>query len=260
MKTAIALFSLFIIATGCIKTADQVNREKKLDNISEQVKDSQGLVADMANMLRDMQAQLDKQHGKLEEIEHQSTGVDVKKMNETLNLMKTQNESLAEENKEMKTQMLGLQDEMKAQREFMEKVTKSLGSMKEEPAQKKSEKTDLEKALTFIKENKYKEARELLEPIIDDKELSPGDKNKVLHSMGKVEFYTKNYEQAMVYFSKVFTRYPKSSFAPNALLFIGKSLKAMNKKAEAKEAFEQVKANYASSPDAKAASTEISKL
>ncbi len=126
MKTAIALFAILIMTTGCIKTADQVNREKKLDHISEQVKDSQGLVADMANMLRDMQGQLDKQHGKMEELEHKISGGDLKQMNDTLNLMKTQNETLVEENKQLKTQMNTLQEEMKGQRVFMEKVTKSL--------------------------------------------------------------------------------------------------------------------------------------
>lgn len=260
MKTAIILLTFAFLFTGCIKTADQLNREKKLDSISEQVKDSQGLVADMSNMLRDMQSQLDKQHGKLEELEHKTSGVDSKQLNETLNLIKAQNDTLVQENQQLKSQMATVQDEMKAQREFMEKVTKSLGSIKEAPAQKKNEKNDLEKAQALIKEDKYKEAREILEPIIDDKNLTPGEKNKVLQSLGKVEFYTKNYEQAMVYFSKVFTRYPKSSFAPTALLFIGRSLKAMDKKPEAKEAFEQVSENYPDSADAKLAKAEIKKI
>lgn len=261
MKTAMALISIMFLASGCIKTAEQVNREKKLDSISEQVKDSQGLVVDMSNMLRDMQGQLDKQNGKLEELEHKTSGTDLKQMSETLNLVKTQNETLAEENKQLKNQMTTLQEEMKGQREFIEKVTKSLGSMKSTSnSQKKNAKTDLQEALTLIKNDKYNEARSLLEPIIDHKDLTPGDKNKVLHSLGKVEYYTKNYEQALVYFSKVFTKYPKSSIAPNSLLFIGRSLKAMNKKDAAKEAFEQVKSEYAGTADAKLADAEIKKI
>ncbi len=260
MKTAI-IFSLLIIATGCIKTADQVNREKKLDNISEQVKDSRGLVSDMANMLRDIQGQLDKQHGKMEELEHKVGNTNFTQMNETLTLVKTQNETLAEENKQMKIQMATLQEEMKGQREFLEKVTKSLGSMKAAPsAQKKSAKTDLAEALVHIKNDKYKEARALLEPIIDNANLSPGENNKVLHGLGKVEYYTKHYDQSLVYFSKVFTKYPRSSIAPNCLLFIGRSLKAMGKKPEAKEAFEKVTEDYPNTSDAKLATSEISKL
>ncbi len=261
MKTAIAILSLIMLSTACIKTAEQVNREKKLDSISEQVKDSQGLVSEMASMLRDMQGQLDRQTGKIEELEHKVAGSDLKQMSENMNLIKTQNEALTAENKEIKDQMSSLQNEMKEQRDFIEKVTKSLGSMKSTSStQKKSAKTDLEKALTLIKEDKYKDARSLLEPIIDHNDLTAGEKNKVMHSLGKVEFYTKNYEQALVYFSKVFTKYPKSSLAPNSLLFIGRSLKSMNKKSEAKEAFEQVKENYAGSADAKLADKEIQKL
>lgn len=262
MKTAIALFSLILLSTACIKTAEQVNREKKLDSISEQVKDSQGLVAEMASMLRDMQGQLDRQTGKIEELEHKVAGSDLKQMSETLNLIKTQNEALTNENNQLKEQMGSLQNEMKEQRDFIEKVTKSLGTMKSSStsSQKKSAKTDLEKALNLIKDDKYKEARSLLEPIIDHEDLTPGEKNKVMHSLGKVEFYTKNYDQSLVYFSKVYTKYPKSSLAPNALLFIGRSLKSLNKKSEAKEAFEQVKENYAGTADAKLADSEIKKL
>jgi hypothetical protein len=42
-----ALICLIVLSTACIKTAEQVNREKRFDSISEQVKDSQGLVSDL---------------------------------------------------------------------------------------------------------------------------------------------------------------------------------------------------------------------
>ena len=95
LKFTTFLFVLFL-SVACIKTAEQVNREKRFENMSEQMKDSQGLVADMVTQMKDIQAQLDKMNGRLEEIEHNQKKVDpsnVAKMNESINLLKTQSET-----------------------------------------------------------------------------------------------------------------------------------------------------------------------
>src|SRR5690606_23326779 len=93
-----ALISLIVLSTACIKTADQVNHEKRFDSISEQVKDSQGLVADLLAQMKDLQSQLNQMNGKIEELEYRQKQVDpenIKKMNESLNVIKTQQESEA---------------------------------------------------------------------------------------------------------------------------------------------------------------------
>ncbi len=105
--------------------------------------------------------------------------------------------------------------------------------------------------------DKYAEAREELEALIDHSDLTPGDNNKVLYGLGKVEFFTGNAEKALVYFSKIFTKYPKASLAPGSLLFIGKSLKKLGKAEEAKQAFTKVVEDYKSSKEANEARKEL---
>lgn len=247
-----ALMILILLSTACIKTAEQVQREKRYESMSQQFGDTQGLLANMVTQLKDMQSQLDKMNGRLEEIEHRQGKVnpeELKAMNETMNLIKTQQETQS-------TQLLEVQNELKEQRGFIEKVTESLAKASA-PAKKKSAKAELDEGLTQIKKDRYKDARKTLEPLIDHADLSAGNRNKVLHGLGKVEYYTGNYEKAMVYFSKIFTKYPRSSLAPSSLLFIGRSLGKMGKKEEAKQAYLKVVEDYKGSKEANEAKKEL---
>ena len=247
----IMILCFLLSATSCLKTAEQVQREKRFDSMGEQLKDSQGLVSDLLNQMKDMQTQLDRLNGKVEELEHRQKQVKPEEMNklvETVNQMKTQQETEA-------TQLLGIQNELKEQRGFIEKVTKSLGEMGKQTsqprAQKKGAKEELISAVEMVNKHKYSDARNNLEELIDHEDLSPGDHNKVLHCLGRVEYNTKNYDKALVYFSKIYTKYPKASLAPSCLLIIGRTLKKMGKKDEAKEAFAKLKDEYPGSKEAK---------
>jgi len=111
----LSYFFLLVLSISCIKTADQVNREKRMESMSEQMKDSQGLVADMVSQMKDMQGQLDKLNGRLEELEHRNKQLDpeaINKMNENVNLMKTQQDAQG-------AQLLQIQNELKEQRTFI---------------------------------------------------------------------------------------------------------------------------------------------
>lgn len=251
----LVFFFVIMISSSCIKTADQVQREKRLENMSEQMKDSQGLVAEMVSQMKDMQGQLDKLNGRLEELEHRNKQLNpesINKMTETLNLLKTQQEGDS-------TQLAQIQNELKEQRAFIEKVTASLshGGGGQQKSQKKSAKNELSHALDLIKKNSYQDARAELEALIDHPELTPGDHNKVLHGLGKVEYFTKNFDKSLVYFSKIFSKFPKASLAPSSLLFIGRNLEKMNKKDEAKEAFKKILEDYPGTTEAKEAKKEL---
>lgn len=251
MKFSVLMF-VVLLFSSCIKTAEQVQREKRYEDMSQQFGDTQGLLANMVSQLKDLQSQLDKMNGRLEEMEHKQSKVDpeqLKSMNETMTLLKTQQET-------QNTQLLEIQNELKEQRGFIEKVTDSLAKASA-PAKKKSAKKELNEGLAQIKNNKFKDARKTLEPLIDHSDLTAGNRNKVLHGLGKVEYYSGNHEKAMVYFSKIFTKYPRSSLAPSSLLFIGRSLGKMGKKEEAKQAYLKVIEDYKGTKEANEAKKEL---
>lgn len=250
---------VLILSIGCIKTAEQVEREKKVENISGQMSDTQGLVANLLTQLKSMQSQLDKMNGKIEEIEHrqgQMTPENISRLNESVNLLKTQQETDS-------VQLLQIQNELKEQRAFLEKVTTSLSSVKTnnessaKSSKKKSVKEDVAKALGLIRKKRFKEAKDQLEAFIDNEDLTPGDKNKVLHGLGIIEFFNGSPEKAMVYFSKIYTKYPKASLAPSSLLYIGRSLGKMGKKDESKQAFQKVIEDYGGTKEANEAKNEL---
>jgi TolA-binding protein len=255
MIRILSLISLIVLSAACIKTADQVNREKRFDSMTDQLKDSQGLVSNLLAQMKDMQSQLNSMNGKIEELEHSQKQVDpqkLSKMSETMNLIKTQQETES-------GQLEQIQNELKEQRGFMEKVTATLSSMKAAPkaSKKKNAKADLNSGLDLIKKDKYAEAKKQLEGLIDHEDLTPGDHNKVLHGLGKVEYYTGNTDKGLVYFSKIYTKYPRSSLAPSSLWFIGRSLKKLGKTDEAKQAFAKVVEDYPSSKEANEAKKEL---
>jgi TolA-binding protein len=249
------LFSMLTLTFSCIKTAEQVEREKRIETMSEQMKDSQGLVADMVDDLKELKNQINKLNGRLEELEHKNGQMNpetLTKMNDSVTMLKAQQETSS-------TQLNQIQNELKEQRAFIEKVTSSLSSQASgsTKSQKKSAKTELNHALELIKKDAFADARAELEPLIDHSDLTPGEKNKVLFGLGKVEYFTKNHEKSMVYFSKIYTRFPKASLAPSCLLFIGRNLEKMNKKDEAKEAFKKVIEDYPGTTEAKEAKKEL---
>jgi len=265
MTKLFLILMIFIFSTACIKTAEQLQREKQFDSITNQVGDTQGLVADLVSQIKNMQSQLDKMNGRLEEVEHrqnQVNGAQIAKTSEDFNLMKSQQEA-------DKLLLTELQNEMKEQRTFIEKVTNSLSHFKttastssqasnsSKPSKKKSERDELNHGLSLVKNHKYEDARKTLESLIDHQNLSSGDKNKVLHGLGKVEYFLGNHEKAMVYFSKIFTRFPKATLAPSSLLFIGRSLDKLGKKDEAREAFKKVIEDYNGTKEANEAKKEI---
>lgn len=254
MKIINVLFLLTLVS-ACIKTADQVNREKRFESMSAQMSDSQSLVANMVSQMKDIQTQLDALNGRLEELEHRQGKINpdsVKGMEETLTLLKSQQEADS-------AQLLAIQTELKEQRAFIEKVTESLNNLSKAsaPSKKKSTKEEMREALALVRSNKYAEARKQLETFIDHQDLNAADHNKVLHGLGRVEYYTRNYEKALIYFSKIFTKYPRSSLAPSSLLFIGRSLEKTGKKDEAKEAYAKVTEDYPTSSAAKEAKKEL---
>lgn len=251
MKFSLILLPL-LFATSCIKTAEQVQREKRM---SEQMESSQGLMSDVLSQIKDLREQMNGLNGRIEEIEHRQGTVDSQKQQKTaeaMNLLQGQQQTQAQQLDEIRA-------ELKEQRTFLEKVTTTLQGMSKsvESSKKKSPKDELAAALDLVKKDKYSQARTELESLIGSKDLSAGDVNKLYHGLGRVEYYTKNYEKALVYFSKIYTQYPRSSLASNSLLFIGRSLAKLKKTEESKEAFNRLIQDYPNTSDAALAKKEL---
>lgn len=248
MKSFVVIAVALVSLAGCLKTAEQVRREQRVESMSEELANSQNIVADLTVMLKSLQNQIDTLTGRVEELEQtqkQLAKVDPKALSESVVVLRQQVETLS-------TTQAAHTEEIKQQRGFIEKVTERLGKMSSSsPAPTKNGKQSIQEALKLVNQKKWDQARAALEELIASPSLSPVDLNKAYHGLGLVEYGQKNWEKSLVLFSKIYTKYPNSSLAPSSLLHISRALAKLDKKDESQQALQQLKEQYPQSAAAK---------
>lgn len=133
MTKSLLIISLFLLAS-CLKTAEQVQREKKMAEIPDQVQSSQKMMSDLLIQMKDLRAQMNTLNGRIEELEYKQGQTDPekeKKSSETMNLIQNQQTAQA-------TQLEEIKAELKEQRAFLEKVTSSLKNISSGDTKKKA--------------------------------------------------------------------------------------------------------------------------
>jgi TolA-binding protein len=260
----ILIFSILFLFTGCLKTADQIEREKKVDNLSEELTASHKTVADLMLLVKEQQAKINAINGQFEEIEHKQTTQTsrvVDDLKKQISLLNEQVSALQNDNKALNTKMEELSTKVDEQKAFIEKVTHSLGKMSSDTKGQDESTSDIgdayEKAVKLMAAKKYNDAKDIFLELIADKSQKASIVNKSHFQLGMIEFKRKKYEDALVFFSKVYTQYPESSVAPSALFHLGKSFKAMKKVEEANSSFSELIEKYPKAKEASLAKKEL---
>jgi TolA-binding protein len=240
------LLLLPIILTSCLKTTEQIEREQKVDSLSKELSQSHKTVADLMLQVKELQTKLNGINGQFEEMEYKQSSNQSKQIDEIKKQVSTLTEQLnliQTENKTLNQKIILIQETLDSQKAFIEKVTQSLGKISEAKTEKEKKSNDedsFETALGLMKAKKYKKAKDIFLDLIGDKEQPTSIINKSHFQLGLIEFKNQNYDEALVYFSKVYTQYPESSVAPSALFYIGKSFKLMKKNEEANSSFSEL--------------------
>jgi TolA-binding protein len=110
------------------------------------------------------------------------------------------------------------------------------------------------------KNGDYDKAKSELLLLVKNKSIKGDSLAKALHHLGIISYIKKNCDEALVYFSKVFTSHSKSAYTPNSLLHIAKCLKEQNKNEEAKEALNELITKYPYSKRVKPAKQLLSEI
>lgn len=251
----IAIVLPILLLTSCLKSTEDLRREKVVDQLEAQMKDRQALLADMTAKFEEFEERVAQVNGQIEAIEYKQKNLEEQqqqKLVETLKQLKEQMGNMQNTIDEQNKTIASLKAELQTQQSYVKKVTKTLSGI----SKSTSYKPTLQKALGHINKGRYKKAKPLLEELLAEK-LSAADRNKVYHGLGLVKFNAKLYDESITYFSKIVTKWPKSSLTPNSFLFIGKSFKAQGKTDEAKATFDALIKNY---PKSKVVSTAKSEL
>lgn len=259
------LFFSFLLGTftGCFKTTEQAQREKMIDSLSLQMTESQKLMAELTLSVKEMETKMGSLTGQIEEGQHGQTTL----WEQRTNALSKQIEALTSQFKMFEEQSKSIQEEVKGLKAENSRLSEEIKSL-EKKNTKKSEASastenvseKIEKGLALYKQQKLAEAKTLLEPLSLNPKSLGKKRNIVLNALGMIEFQEKNFDSALIYFSKIYSSSPNSPVAKNALLYLGKGLVKLKKENEAREAFKELLDKFPGTKEAREAQTEISKL
>ncbi len=269
-----ALFTVSLLcvlaASGGCKTQEQIRREQMLDSVAHQVGQGQKVTAETTTRIQNLESRLAVLSGEFEEVRHESGTV----WKDEMKKMYAQLEAMDESNKARDKEIQELKAAMQDQRQYTEKVVASLGQLANEGGKKNSKSegpsegksasgkkaSELDKVMADYQANNFSEARSGMIKLLENKKLKGGDRAKLLHNLGMIEYLEKNYDGALVYFSRLFTEHPGSSLNSSGLLHLGLAFKNLKKTDEAKQTFGELLGRYPKSKHATTARGVLKKM
>lgn len=261
--------SLLLLLSGCLKTTDQIEREKKVDSLDSEIHQSQKTAAELTLQVKDLYSKLAKTNGEIEEINFKQSKLNDKENEDSKKSLQILSEQVKELQAELKKQQelnQSLAAQVQAHKEFIDELTKTMSknhheekSAKHEDAKTSTVDDSLESGLALYKSKKYDDAKSKFLQALENKELGAKNINKVNLHLGMIEYKQKKYDDALVYLSKVYTQFPNSSIAPGALLYIGRSFKNLKKTEEAEASFNELVEKYPTTKEAEDAKKELKK-
>ena len=233
---------LLIFLLASCKTAEEIRREQLVDTMSVQVPHLQKQSSDNTFQVQEHENRLNQIYGQLEETQHEEKQKILEKEKERIKSL----EELTTRLTAIEKRFTSLEAQSKKQSFFIKEVTKQLQLRlkKSSGKNRKRKSTTFAQGIKMFQQKKYKKAKELLLQVLGQKRLKPSRWVKSHHVLGLIHYRQKNYNQAMVHMSKVYTRYSRSSKAPESLFIIAKSFLKTGQKLEAKGSFQQLVKQY----------------
>lgn len=249
------LLSLSLSFTSCFKTAEEIQREQR---VHDQLEQSSRIIAELTSQITELKGGLASTSGQIEELGHKSLKSKEEQQQtfgQSLAQLAEQMKIISQENAELKKEVAQIRLEQTSQKRYVKKITGTLSALSDSP--KKSSATQLANAHKAFEKNKLNQASTLYLEVLDANKINAAQRNHVYFNLGLIDYWNKKYNEALVYFSKIYTKYPRSSFAPRSLLYIGRSFKKLNKTDEANGTFQELIKNYPKSSHAKLAKKEL---
>lgn len=261
MHKIFSLTLLMVLATGCFKTAEEIQREQMVDHMKVQLEQSSKIVADLTQQVGYLQSKLDTKFGDLEEKDYQQKTEQQQKAQtfiQTTSQLSAQLAALQIEVENNKKTIAQLEQQISDQKKYINKVNSTLGNIAG-PTESTS-RSKLQEAHRLYEKGDSKGARNLYLEVLNENKINAAERNHVWLNLGLLDYRDKKYEDALVFFSKIYSNYPKSSLAPRALFYIARSFKNLGKKAEAKASYQELLNKYPKNANANTAKNEMSKL
>jgi TolA-binding protein len=246
MKNIIPILLLLFLASSC-KTQEEIQREQMVDNIQIQMVESQKINADSSVRFSDFEEKISRLRGLIEEKGYktnQTYSSEFTTLKERLTLIETEFKELQSTNKKMLNEFGGLKVQLNQQKVFLNKVLSSLDSLSKKGTKKKSSKKKrksikkkslYKSALSLYRKAKYNKAKPIFLKVLKKKKSPKSIQAHSIHNLGMIAYINKNYEDSIIWFSRLYTEFPKTGYNKNGLLYLGKAFYKINKKEHGRE-------------------------
>ena len=245
-------FVSILILAGC-KTQEDINRDQQVDNLSVQMQDRQKLYSEYTDRIQELEGRLTLVTGKIEESEHKRA-----QENETKLL------NFEDRIASLELGMKESKEQLKSQSEYLKKVISSLDKLLKPVSNKKKKVSKklspYDEAMNHYRRGRYKSAKSALLKLVENKSINGDKKARILHNLGMISYMDKADDKALVYFSRLFTQYPKSPYIKNGLLFLGKTFQRSGQTSDAKETFSQLVKQFPKTKQSNQAQKILEKL
>lgn len=262
------VISILILLSNisCLRTNDQIRKDQVVETLPSQVEQSQKLIAQMTLRMNELETRLQNYNGNIEEIEYRQQKLIPSTQQEIQNKMAEQSKeinSLRSEIMKNERELSNVKSLLAEQKEYISKVNETLANLSK-PSSTTQTSTDplkhFKDGIKYYQQKKHDSAETHLLLALKNEKLSAADTNVVYQALGHIEFTKKNYSQSNIYFSKIFTKYPNSSMAPDALLHMARAFREQKNQAAAKEAYNTFIKEYPSHSYLSSAKKELSEL
>jgi len=237
MKRTLPIIALLLAMTSC-KTQEQIKREQLVDSISVQMVQNQKLSADSSVKLQEFEDRLNKFQGSIEENSHLKTEY-TNKLEERIKALEDLTQSLNTQLTESNEKLTLVNTRLSTQDKFIKEILKGLKSKPKRVAKKRKKRGPYDEAMWNYGKGKYKTAIAQMQSLLE-KKLKSSQKKRILHNLGMASYITKNHQDALTYFSRLYTDYPKSTYNANGLIHLAKTFKRLGQKDQAKETLEMM--------------------
>lgn len=267
-RTQMLICALMLVTFAGCKTQEDIRREQTVQNLNSEIQETKKTAASGNSRFQAIEEQLQRMTGQVEEANH-NRAQSIKDNQQLAERIA----ALEEANKKSVEYLKALTEKVNNQSGYIEEVIASLAKLSEKPAPSSSKKkavnpdsvsiddheevpATFDNGLKAFRAKEYDESKAIFMEVADNKKASKKNREGATHYLGMIELRAKNYDAAKVHFSKVFSDNPNSSFAPMALLNLGKTFTATKSKEEANMTFDELISRFPKSKEA----TEAAKL
>ena len=219
-----------LAALASCATQEEIDRRGRVDLALAQVRENQGLLARSLSRTQAVEERLAAMTGRLDEVRHDSETT----LDQRLAGLEARVEALEESGR-------AVRKDLEEQSGYLRRVIGTLEKMGRKRAPSSS---PYDQAMADYRRGRYKTAKNRLLAILEGGGVKGSRRARVLHNLGMIAHMDEDDERALVYFSKLFTEQPGSSYNKNGLLFLAKSFGRLGREDRMRSALEELVSRF----------------